>query len=452
MIALDTETTGKDFHHGCKPFFVTICDENGDVSFWEWDVDPNTREPHIPPLDISQIRQELSIVSGWGDGFDEEIRERHALVGQNTKFDAHALATIGVSKWPWHMTHDTLMAGHLLASNRPHDLTSMGIQYLGVDISKYEEKLKEHCLAARRAVKSLDLPWRVAKDGDPNLPSVKGDSAWRNDYWLPRALVKHLWQTSVAGQAFSAWEATGVLPGALASGVLDADEASIALQSLAGWEYAPPELTIDPHPWWTALREYANADSPTTLALWVRMRDELHRRGLWAIYKERMKVLPIASRMEGRGITVDAKKLDKLLSDYREESLAAERLCVGIAEGYGYNLQLPKSGMNKSLKEFCFGGDAPHGVPPRTDSLNLPPVSRTEKTGEPGLDKLALEHYESTLPPRSKARVFVSTLKAKRKRDTAITYMEGYRGRRAGAGVQPPQRPAVLRQLPPRRL
>jgi uncharacterized protein YprB with RNaseH-like and TPR domain len=29
MLAIDTETTGVDKHHGAMPFFITTCDETG---------------------------------------------------------------------------------------------------------------------------------------------------------------------------------------------------------------------------------------------------------------------------------------------------------------------------------------------------------------------------------------------------------------------------------------
>ena len=46
MHSLDTEATGLDLRHGAKPYFVTTCDEEGQIRYWEADhVDPLTREP-----------------------------------------------------------------------------------------------------------------------------------------------------------------------------------------------------------------------------------------------------------------------------------------------------------------------------------------------------------------------------------------------------------------------
>jgi hypothetical protein len=129
VISIDTETTGVDLRHGAKPFFFTSCNEAGEVTFFEWDVVPETREPIIPQEDIELV---LSIIH-----CGEE------LVLQNAKFDVAALASIIPDlQWPWERTHDTLVSGHLLASNLPHNLTDMVSQYLGVDIELLEKDLE----------------------------------------------------------------------------------------------------------------------------------------------------------------------------------------------------------------------------------------------------------------------------------------------------------------------
>ena len=102
IISLDTETTGVDFHHGTKPFLVTTTDSDNNTVFWEWDVDPFTRDPQIPLRDIKEIK--------------ELIKSADRLVLQNPKFDARALESIGIRDFPWHKVDDTLMAGHMLAS------------------------------------------------------------------------------------------------------------------------------------------------------------------------------------------------------------------------------------------------------------------------------------------------------------------------------------------------
>lgn len=398
LVALDCETTGVDPYHGSRPFFVTTCDEDGDQTYWEWDVDPLTRMPVIPPGD----RDEL-------DGLIETADE---IVMQNGKFDVSSLATIKMphGPWPWEVTQDTLIAGHLLASNQPHDLTVMALVYLGVNIKPFEDALKQAVKEARSFAKANYPDWVVAKIGDESMPSVKG-GAGACDYWLPRAVAEA--------------------------------------------ERYPPD-----HPWRTVLRDYSNADSAVTVELFKRQRDLLRERGLWEIYLERMKCLPVAYEMERGGVTVSETRLEELRKTYRKESGEAGERCLAVARQFGYDLELPKTGNNNSLLHFCFGKgsdtdeevnckkcggtgipknrkgemgppcDACDGrgrTPPegRQEWLRLPVVGKTD-SGKPSLDKAAIMTYLDELEEESPQLEFVRSLSAKRKRDTALNYMDGY--------------------------
>ena len=363
-LSLDTETTGIDPYHGSCPFFVTLCDEEGNQTFWEWDVDPLTRQPVIPSGDLDEL-----------DGMIETADE---LVLQNAKFDVTALATIKMphGPWPWGVTHDTLMAGHLLASNQPHDLTTMALVYLGVNIKPYENDLKQAVKEARAIAKHQYPEWAVARVGDAEMPSVKG-GAGACDYWLPRAIAKQ------------------------------------------------SDYPSD-HPWWTVLRMYSNADSAVTVELFKVMRSKLHERGLWEIYLERMKCLPVAYEMERTGVTVSRDRLDELRDVYSKESRQAGRTCLKVARDLGYDLELPKTGNNNSLLYFCFGKerDVGEGGVVRDEWLKLPVVGKTD-SGKPSLDKVAMELYLDTLETGPQ-KTFIRSLSAKRKRDTALQYIENY--------------------------
>ncbi len=358
MIALDTETTGLDFWHGARPYFVTTCSDDGEVRYWEWDVDPLTRKVDAPHEDLLEIGELLSHVG------DEDDRR---LVGQNLSFDAHALTALmcdhGVRLvWPWDATDDTLMASHLLSSSTAHDLTSLAMQYLRHDIEPYEKELETQVKKARDWARRNLKDWAIAKEGRPDMPSVRAQT-WKVDAWLPRAIRKH-----------------------------------------AG--YGPPG-------WDTVLSDYANADSSVTLALWVRLRDEIRRRGYWKVYRERMRLPPVVSRLKSRGVTLSVERLHAARDEYRNE---AERLgdeCVDIAAELGYELKLPKSGNNQSLLGFVF------------DVLNLP-VAETTETGAPSLNKAAMDRYRLLFAKGSREERFISALLGKRKRDTAVSYMDGY--------------------------
>jgi DNA polymerase I-like protein with 3'-5' exonuclease and polymerase domains len=413
MISLDTETTGVDMRHGAAPFFVTTCDDHGEQQWWEWDVDPLTRRPIVPQEDALEVYGVVQSAAVNG------------LVAQNSKFDVAALVTalglrhLGLD-WPWESTHDTLIAGHVLASNRPHDLTSMAVQYLGRDIEPYEEPLHQAVLKARRVVQQARLKekrkslskkppkpkkrprkedaaghlfsediaaateppdplasWAIAAADREDMPSARG-KVWKFDTWLPRALIQY-------------------------------------------WRNNNPKLYEefggDKSPWWTVLSDYANTDSAVTIMVWNRQREELERRGLWKIYNMRRRVMGIAFKMEDRGVTVSEERLSALQAEYREESASARRVCVNIAKDeHNYDLELPRNGVNNSLRRFVY------------EMLELEPImNKRARSANPTLNKDVLEYYLLTLPQNKLARTFVRMLSDMRKRDTALNYMNGYR-------------------------
>ena len=293
LLSLDTVTTGFDLRHGAKHFFVTFCNEEGENTFYEWDVDPLTRQPIIPKYDIEEIWELIKQCE------DEEAHEarRQCLVLQNSKFDVTALSVAGiVNNWPWSRTHDTLIAGHLLASNQPHDLTSMALIYLGVNIKPLEDALKEACREARMIAKKEYPEWRIAKKGLPEMPSAKedtekktkrgtqGSSPWKFDMWLPRRIAQE-------------------------------------------------KNYPNDHPWWRVTQEYSNADSAVTLPLWKVQKELLIKRNLWEIYLERMKVLPVVFDIESKGITISKKRTYELKDKYIEESAQCSKTCVALSGG-----------------------------------------------------------------------------------------------------------------------
>lgn len=344
--SLDTETTGIDFFHGAEPYLVTMCDMDEEPLFWEADVDPLTRKVL------------------WKNEDKEEIKEYSMetdLVMQNPKFDVKALEVIGIeANW---VGYDTLMAGHLLASNHAHDLTSMALEYLGIDIEPYEDALEVACTEARRMAASKWPEWLTARVGLPCMPSIRG-GLWKVDGWLPRRIAQEL-------------------------------------------NYP------DDHPWWSVLSNYACGDSAVTLPLFLKQKELMIERGLWEIYLCRMKLVPVIYEMEHGGVTKSATRTKELRDEFTEEAATAERKCLNIAKSFGYDLELPKSGSNKSLTTFIF------------DVMKLP-VTKKTKGGSPCLDKRVMDEYVVTLPENSKELSFIKALQGKRKRDTALAYMDGY--------------------------
>jgi hypothetical protein len=129
--------------------------------------------------------------------------------------------------------------------------------------------------------------------------------------------------------------------------------------------------------------------------------------------------------MENRGITVSKSRLDFLQEKYREESAVAGEMCERIAAEYDppFDLKMPKAGSNKVLDTFtdCILKD--HNS--RCDDRRVE-VQYTE-TGRPSTAKAAVDYYRSILPPYSKEKRFFDCLSDKRRRDTAVSYLDGYR-------------------------
>lgn len=354
IIGLDTETTGVDFYHGARPFLVTIAYKDGTNKFWEWDVDPFTRKVKAVKEDLREIREEIVLAD--------------VIALQNGRFDCRMLRGIFEDNkvdfyWDWSKCVDTLIAGHLLKSNQPHDLTTMAIVYLGINVQPFEDELKQHCNEARRLVRKKYPRWRIAEKGLEEMPSAK-ESTWKYDQWLLRTL-------------------------------------------------AQKEKLPEDHPYWTTCSEYANSDSVTTVMLWLEQKGRLKFNNLYRLFEERMKLLPIIIEMEDYGVSVSGERLEQQIRLYQKESKKLGSNCLKIAKSYGVTLTLPKSGNNNALKEFLFG------------TLRIKTNKKSKKTGAMSLDKEVLEELEDSL--RGKPLEFIQSLRQKRSRDTAINYMEGYK-------------------------
>jgi DNA polymerase I-like protein with 3'-5' exonuclease and polymerase domains len=424
LISLDTETTGLDIAFGARPFMVTVCREDGQRLLWEWDVDPLTRRVLMPPGEAAEVRQ--------------EVEDATEIVLHGAKFDAKMLQAAGVvESWPWHKTRCTLVAGHLLASGMPHDLTSMVLQYTGHDIKPLETALREAVLQARRLVKQFDGQaddesvdlfdegsqplWHVAKEGDPTMPSCGGE-AWHFDYALPRAVAKHL----------------------------DYPVPATACDHV--WTNQSTCLKCEGHRWWVVCSTYALADPEHGLLMWQRLKKEIERRDLWDIYKASMELPRVIADMETRGVTYNVAEGRRLLDEYQAEADAAGKKCLDIATSLGYDLQLPKSTRNQSLSRFCFGWDqcmcqgcglefrgdpgAKHKckktkcadatiVVEKRDALRLPPVAWTD-TGNPSLSDEAFTLWGLTLERGSPQMEFVDAMTKKSQVITSANYLRSY--------------------------
>lgn len=157
-LAIDTETTGLDFHQGCRLFAISTCDEEGRTNYWEWPVDPRTRQPKIDSDELKEVKL--------------EVGNYRTLVFHNAKFDVQALSLAGLDLTDrWEDIHDTLIASHILDSYESHGLKDLGVRYLSIS-DEDEEALKQQVRKARRKAIGLHPDWKLGK-------------TVAYDYWLP---------------------------------------------------------------------------------------------------------------------------------------------------------------------------------------------------------------------------------------------------------------------------
>ena len=361
-LALDTETTGVDLHHGAKPFLVTTYSHKEKCKYWEWDVDPLTREPQVIMDDVQEIFNYLVTCE--------------KLVLHNPKFDVTSLSLLENIKWDWSRTFDTLHASHVLNSEKSHKLDDLAIMHLGVNIKPIEDKVEVAVKQALKHIKKEYPEWRLAKEGLPDMPSVKGSpqkdkddlKPWKNDMWVLRALAQE-------------------------------------------------ESYPDDHPYWHLVADYANADSEVTLLLWDVLEEKLKDQGLWEIYLHRNKLPAITYKMENHGISLNSSRLHTLEEHYKSEFSESADMCVEFAkDNYDYELSLPNGSSNNSLKEFCFD----------ERYLNLP-VIRTTPKGEPSLNEDAKNGYLDELEEGSPEHLFMTNIAKRSKLATSLGYIESYK-------------------------
>lgn len=419
--------------HGSRPFLVTTCNQQGMQTWWEWPVDPVTRQPDVDMDDVAAIQA--------------EIDHADIVCLHNSKFDVGMLEAVGVSV-PWPKVRDTFVMAHLLASNHPHNLTDTAIEYLGpkANILKFEQRVMVATQQCRKVVEDNSFShvgidtrcWRIAREGLEDMPSVKGssdreqDKPWKNDMWLLRALARAILREP-------------------------------NLTKLTDLHKARLQGSGYPLEWWTAALDYANADSAVELPLYLRMEQLVTERKLCKIFAHRSELPRVAYEMESRGVTIIGSSTDEMIAEYDQSTTAADERLVEIAAEFGHDIKLAAgTSMTDSTREFFYGAVV-QGCPrckyvkhvkhwnggeavdkhcpkcagrkrnPKTvelvtsqnPCLGLRPI-KSSKTGNASLDKDALAEYIATADD-GPALDFMRTFQEKRLRETALTYMLAYK-------------------------
>jgi DNA polymerase I-like protein with 3'-5' exonuclease and polymerase domains len=293
----DCETTGRFPWRGDRPFAFSFINDAGDRRYFEWDVDPLTRTPIVRPDELKAMARLLE---------DTAIRK----VGHNTKFDcqmmhcAHGVRTAGCV---W----DTMWMAHVCNSAElKHGLKPLCDKYGVLEVKGHDDEtdLGKAVQACRREAKKLG--WKIATDE----LGEEGDSAYKADYWLPRA-------------------------------VCSGAPAKVIAALLDRW----PSLD-------TMNRTYAEKDAFRCGALCHFYTQIMDREQLWDVYNRELQMASVTYRAEEVGVRIFPERCVILGVECRDK---LEELRVSLSKIFGeFNAEVPDQKVRRFLfskEEGCLG-------------------------------------------------------------------------------------------------
>lgn len=420
--SLDTETTGPDFWHGCRPFMV--CAHSDDqLKLWEWHVNPYTREisdydatdKPLPTEDRNKAYASR-FKAGIPAADKKELTafiDTSDFVLHNAKFDTRALELSGLPRIDLARAHDTLTASHCLVSDESHKLKDLALEYLNIRDDD-EKALKQAVLEARTFGKRLG--WQIASEGHAHFPAFKPkkekdgqEGMWKLDMWMPRAVCHYRWvvenDPDFAPPAHPCWQG-GSKP-APAAIKLASHNIPRVLESRSAKRSTPVRRT-SPHPWWTICSTYCITDTERTLGLWFCFLEELERQKLLEVYEQRRQLLLPIYEMEHEGATFGVKRAKDMAARLTKEAGECQTQCYRLAKKSGGAIDNLNS--DKQLQGLLFG------------TMGVKPGKRT-KTGY-ATDAKTLEK----LLARTKGAPhdFILNLRGFRKREKAADYVSSY--------------------------
>lgn len=422
MFSYDTETTGTDLWHGCLPFFFAITHslpekEEGLNEWYEWDVDPFTRQPKVNYEELNQLCD--CLCSG-------------PVVMHNANFDILAtekilqFAKVDYSlDWLWENIEDTCIASHVLENLWSHSLKELRNSLLLIDDYR-QNNLRIATNHARRIVRTKTFikahgEWRIADSSDPHWPAVdkapkeKNEEIsgwWYLDTWLPRAIAtlapEFLPKENQDGLRNSRPTKQGIVS-LTSDRCIDNDSTR---QTQIGEEYQrrygkhgqrdtgllPPTSV---HSWHTVLRDYALEDSESTIVLWELLQRELEKAGLWEQYTERKRLLKVTHDMVKEGVTV-TPQIHTDAERYINKAKTEEEKAVKILSSGSKKIAKPAIVANKHKEKFDID------------------ITRKGKWGNPfviGIDgdrKEVCQKYKTWLPTQPKLLAAIHELRGKR--------------------------------------
>lgn len=319
-IAVDTETTGLNVWTGDRPFMIILWHENNDCDIWEWDVDPWTRQPIIPPEELQEVKDIL-------------LDEQHILGFWNAKFDLFMLESIGivipfrfedgirkVEEVRW-------MAKCINNLEFSYHLKQLASKYIGIE-NDDEKELGDSTKAARFI--GSKLGWSTA------TKETHGDKdAWKADYWISRTVYRYISHRSMK-------------------------------RAYPNEKKLKERLDkINPE----ACFIYGSTDGERTMGLWKFYILGMNDYELWDGYNNEMELLPFTMEMERKGICIDNVRM---LQVKKECQQMADEALERLKDASGNSEFNPNSA--QQVQKFCYDGEP----------LNLEILKRTKRTKKGG--------------------------------------------------------------------
>lgn len=189
LVACDTEGTGLFPTHGDRPFAMSFCNDNGDTRYFEWPVNPYTREV-LYQKDRAAYKAAKKFFN------DTSVTK----VFHNADYDVRMLEYIGIDvAGPGGLVRDggrleeTMFMAHACDNCEiSYGLKQLSRKYLDFSVDD-QKSLKENIVKLRRVAGKLG--WKIAfsytkvPDG-----KVKKRAHTEADYWLGSAFLNN-WRT-----------------------------------------------------------------------------------------------------------------------------------------------------------------------------------------------------------------------------------------------------------------
>lgn len=182
-LAIDVEANGAFIKHGCRPFFLSTCNNEGENVSFEFDVVPTTREVIYSKTKLQEFRRVVNsykYFSFHNAMFDIEMLSVLPFVGDDLLEIFEKAARLG-------RIDDTMFSSHIIDSKELKGLKEQALIHCG--ILDDDEKALDDCIKKLR-LKAKSLQWAIA---GPDIPSLAGqtDKFHKCDMWLPRAWAQH---------------------------------------------------------------------------------------------------------------------------------------------------------------------------------------------------------------------------------------------------------------------